>query len=167
MTSRERVLKALNHEQPDKVPIDLGATNNSGISACALYRLRRYYGLKEHPIEIFEPMQMLGCVENDILAQFDVDVIPLNTVNDCTGVPNHGPKQPFNMPDGTPVLISSRHRVRVDEQGRTYLFPQGSEEYEPSMVMPEGGYFFDAINRSPGYDEDNLTPEELLHRLRV
>ena len=26
--------------------------------------------------------------------------------------------------------------------------------------MPEGGYFFDAINRSPGFDEDNLTPAE-------
>lgn len=160
MTSRERVLKSLNHEQPDKVPIDLGSTYNSGISACALYRLRQHYGMEVHPIDIYEPMQMLGTVEQDIRDRLDIDVIGLNCARDCTGVPSHGAKQPFTMPDGTPVLISAEHSYKVEENGRTYLYPQGNDQYEASLLMPEGGYFFDAINRSPGYDEDNLTPEE-------
>jgi uroporphyrinogen decarboxylase len=33
MTSRERILMAINHREPDRVPVDLGATPSSGISA--------------------------------------------------------------------------------------------------------------------------------------
>ena len=47
MTSRERVLAAINHQQPDRVPIDFGATGQTGISVCALKRLRDYLGLPE------------------------------------------------------------------------------------------------------------------------
>jgi len=32
MTSRERILAAINHKEPDRVPVDLGATASSGIS---------------------------------------------------------------------------------------------------------------------------------------
>lgn len=160
MTSRERVLTSLNHQQPDKVPIDLGATYNSGISACALYRLRSYYGLEVKPIQIYETSQMIGSMEPDIIDKMAIDVIGLNSANDCAGVTLYGPMQDFTMPDGTPVKISAAHKYKIDEQGRSFLWPQGNENYDPSYMMPEGGYFFDAINRSPEYDEDNLTPLE-------
>ncbi|RPH57516.1 MAG: methyltransferase, partial [Chloroflexi bacterium] len=42
MTSRERVLAAIAHREPDGLPVDLGATPSSGISASA------YYNLKQH-----------------------------------------------------------------------------------------------------------------------
>ena len=42
MNSHERVLKSLNHEEPDRIPIDLGATIATGIHATAYRRLRRY-----------------------------------------------------------------------------------------------------------------------------
>ncbi len=41
MTSRERLQAALNHTQPDRVPVDLGATFVTGIHVSALARLRR------------------------------------------------------------------------------------------------------------------------------
>ena len=41
MTSRERVLKALNHEIPDRVPVDLGG-NQTGIHRIAYERLCRH-----------------------------------------------------------------------------------------------------------------------------
>jgi len=160
MTSRERVLASINHRQPDRVPIDLGATHNSGISACALYRLRKYYGLEVKPIEIFETSQMLGTMESDILDLMEIDVIGLHSANDCTGVLQRGELQDFTMPDSTPVKIPAGVKYKIDEKGRTFLYPQGNDNYPPSFLMPKGGYFFDALNRSPGYDEDNLTPEE-------
>ncbi len=43
MTSRERVLAALNHKEPDKVPIDLGGTICSTISATANEKLKEIY----------------------------------------------------------------------------------------------------------------------------
>ena len=53
-TSRERVLRALNHQTPDRVPLDLGATNVSGIAASSVYGLRRALGLPEKPVKVHE-----------------------------------------------------------------------------------------------------------------
>ena len=58
LTSRERVLMALNHEEPDRVPIDLGATLVSRIMAHALDRLRKYLKLKYKPVKVHEVFQM-------------------------------------------------------------------------------------------------------------
>ena len=42
MTSRERVMAAIGHKQPDHVPLDLGGTPSSGISAIAYNNLKKY-----------------------------------------------------------------------------------------------------------------------------
>ena len=68
MTSRERVLKALNFEEPDRIPIDLGGTIMSGIMAHVLDRLRKYLGLERRPVKVYEVFQMLGEVEMEIFS---------------------------------------------------------------------------------------------------
>jgi uroporphyrinogen decarboxylase len=45
MTSRERITAAIEHRQPDCVPVDLGATPSSGISAPAYGNLKKHYGI--------------------------------------------------------------------------------------------------------------------------
>lgn len=40
MNSRERILDALENRQPDKVPVDLGASPSSGISSIACGNLK-------------------------------------------------------------------------------------------------------------------------------
>ena len=47
MTSRERVVTALSHREPDRVPIDQGAMRSSGLMAIAYNRLKRHLGLTE------------------------------------------------------------------------------------------------------------------------
>ncbi len=47
MTSQERVLAALNHVEPDRIPMDLGGHHSSGIAAIAYHRLRKHLGLTE------------------------------------------------------------------------------------------------------------------------
>lgn len=160
MTSRERFLAALNHNQPDRVPIDFGATQTSGINVCALYRLREYYGLPQKPLEIFEAIQMLGTVDEDIRKIMSSDVIGLNSTKNVLGLPFVGPKKTFTMFDGTPALIAAEHEYDFLEDGRIVMYPQGDRSLQPSMMMPKNGYFFDIINRSPGFDDDNLTPAE-------
>ena len=49
MTSRERVLASINHREPDRVPVDLGATPSSGISTIAYYNLKNYLGHHRRP----------------------------------------------------------------------------------------------------------------------
>ena len=66
MTSRERVQAALEHRQPDRVPADLGGATVTGIHASALHRLRRALGLPQATVKVYEPMMMLGLVEDDV-----------------------------------------------------------------------------------------------------
>ncbi len=77
MTSRERLLKTLNFEEPDRVPIDLGGTIMSGIMAHALDRLLGYLGLKGRPVKVYEVFQMLGEVEAEIIERLGIDVLPV------------------------------------------------------------------------------------------
>lgn len=159
MTSRERVIKAIHHQQPDKVPVDLGATGQTGMSASTMYRLREAIGLQQHPIEISEIFQLLGKVDPDLLNYAGSDVIGLNNPWNMAGVPD-GPLKPFTMPDGTPTLIAQGNEYDVAADGSVYLHPKGDRAAKPSLHMPSGGYFFDNIHRAPDFDEDNLTPVE-------
>lgn len=157
MNSRERVIKALNHQKPDRVPLDLGATAQTGISASTLYRLRKAMGLEEKPVIVYEPFQILGTVDEDLRQALGVDVVGLNNPVNFMGVRN-GNWKPWKMPDGTPVMMAGGFEYDVDENGVTYAYPQGDRSAKPSMRLPAGGYFFDSIDRSGEVDEDNLDP---------
>lgn len=159
MISRERIIATINHQQPDRVPIDLGATGQTGMSASTMYRLRKALGLPEKDIEISEIFQLLGKPDQDLLDYVGVDVIGINNPSNMFGVPD-SKLMPFRMPDGTPTLISDKNAYDVKEDGSVYMYPQGNRNVPPSGHMPAGGFFFDNINREDEYDEDNLTPRE-------
>jgi hypothetical protein len=155
MNPRERLIKTINHQQPDRVVVDLGATSQTGINASTLYQLRKALGLKEKPITVHEPAQLLGQVDEDVIRALDVDVIGLWNPYNFVGVRNMDWK-PWNMPDGTPTLMAGGMEFSKDHEGATYLYPQGDKTGLPSMKLPAGGYFFDNIDRGGEYDEDNL-----------
>ena len=73
MTSRERVSAALNHKEPDRVPFDLSGHRSSGIAPLAYVRLRRALGLAEIPIRVYDPIQQLAVVDEDVLDLLGVD----------------------------------------------------------------------------------------------
>ena len=77
MTSQERVLAALNHQQPDRVPIDLSGYRSSGISAIAYPKLRAALGLPSRPIDVYDPVQQLAICHDDVLDLLGVDTIEL------------------------------------------------------------------------------------------
>ncbi|MHC4505219.1 MAG: uroporphyrinogen decarboxylase family protein [Planctomycetota bacterium] len=71
MTSRERVLKALNHEEPDRVPIDLGG-NQTGIHRVAYEALLAHLGIRDE-ITIMDPVQQLARPCEAVLERLHVD----------------------------------------------------------------------------------------------
>jgi uroporphyrinogen decarboxylase len=77
MNSRERVIAAINHKQPDKVPVDLSATPSSGISAIAYSNLISHIGMKHLPVLIYDVVQQLAQPDDSILELFGVDVIDI------------------------------------------------------------------------------------------
>ncbi len=77
MTSRERILASVNHKTPDKVPIDMGSTPSSGISATAYERLRPYVGRKDGATLVYDVVQQLAQPEEWALDRFGIDVVDL------------------------------------------------------------------------------------------
>ncbi|HSQ77091.1 MAG TPA: methyltransferase, partial [Bacteroidota bacterium] len=75
MTSRERILAALNHQTPDRVPLDFSGHRSSGIHAIAYARLRKHLGLPERPLRVYDVIQQMAVVDEDILNIFGVDTI--------------------------------------------------------------------------------------------
>ena len=71
MTSRQRVLRALNHQVPDRVPIDLGGFQ-TGIHRKAYEALLHHLGLTED-IVILDPVQQLAKPSEQVLQRFRVD----------------------------------------------------------------------------------------------
>jgi len=150
---------ALNHQQPDRVPLDMGATSVTGIAASSLHRLRQALGLPRRTVTVHEPFQMLGFVEDDVLDALGVDVIGLWDDGTLFGYPKRD-WQPFTLNDGTPVLVPGLFNTAIEANGDIYQYPQGDRTVPPSGRMPKGGFYFDAIERQEPYDPEHLDPEE-------
>ena len=74
MTSYERVLTALRHKEPDRVPFDLGASLMTGMNVHAYRALRRYLGLPDTETRLQDVVQQLALVEDDVIDLLHVDV---------------------------------------------------------------------------------------------
>jgi len=73
MNSRQRVLMALNHQEPDRVPIDLGATIVSSITKSAYLDLKKYLGVPVAELTMLDHVQQLPYLDDDLLERFGVD----------------------------------------------------------------------------------------------
>lgn len=163
LTSRERVMLALNHQEPDHVPLDLGGSPVSGMHVSVVYALRQALGLDAPgtPVKVVEPYQMLGEIAPDLIAALGVDVVPLGAPATMFGFKNEGWK-PWTTFDGTPVLVPNGFHTTPEPNGDLLMYPEGDASAPPSGRMPSGGWYFDAIVRQPPIDEANLNVEDNL-----
>lgn len=160
MTSRECLIETLNHREPDRVVVDMGSTSVTGINANALNRLRDALGMEKERIKICEPLQLLGEVENDLRQKLQLDCVELSANTNIFGFSNSG-RKPWVLPTGLEVDVPLEFNTTVDEQGRTYIYPQGDMSVPPSGVMPYKGHFFDNITRGNiEFDEDTTGGRE-------
>ena len=130
MTSRERVIRTLNHEPADRVPIDLGSHMSTGISMFAYWHLREHLGLATDSIWVPDMVQGLAYVDADILERFHCDCILLEPRFRDTIRWNPRGRYCFTIP------------ARADPQPAAdggWIVGQG----DASMRMPAGGFFFD------------------------
>jgi len=157
--SRANLQKTLNHQQPDRMVVDFGASPVTGIHCLLVEKLRDHYGLEKKPVKISEPFQMLGEVEEDLQEAMGVDVIGVSPSSDMFGNPMKDWKE-WKTPWGQVVLVPGSFTVSVDEQGDTLMYPQGDASVAPSAKMPRVAYFFDAVIRQEPLDESKLNPED-------
>ncbi|MCX8109535.1 MAG: methyltransferase [Verrucomicrobiae bacterium] len=135
LSSRDRVLTALAHAEPDRVPIDLSGHRSSGISAIAYVKLRKYLGLEPGVPRIYDPVQQIAIVEEDILDLFSVDTTELGrgfALED-----KHW--QEWVLPDGTPCLMLAWLKLRREPERWVILSPTG----RVIAHMPDGVFYFE------------------------
>jgi hypothetical protein len=163
MNSRQRVATALKHEQPDYVPLDLGASPVTGMHASSVYQLRQALHLDPPgtPVKVVEPYQMLGEIAPDLLDALGVDVVGLTGTRNMFGFANEN-WRPWSLADGTPVLVPEDFNTDPQPNGDILMFPEGDRTAPPSGRMPKGGFYFDTIVRQPPIDDERLDPEDNL-----
>lgn len=168
MNSRERVISALNHMEPDRVPVDLGASAVTGMNVSTVYALRQTLGLDAPgtPVKVTEPYQMLGEIAPDLMDALGVDVVGLGGRKTIFGFANEGWK-PWRLLDGTPVLVPEGFNTDPEPNGDLLLYPEGDKSVEPSGRMPYGGFYFDSIVRQPPIDDDHLNVEDNLEEFQT
>ncbi len=159
MTSRERVRKAINHEEVDRIPVDMGGTEVTSIAVSTYARLRKALGLPDKAVKVIEPYQMLAEVEAEVRQKLGIDTIGLQFPTTCFGFRNENWK-PWRLFDGTEVLVPGLFITREDKKGNLLLYPQGDTSASPSAKMPKEGYYFDPIVRQQAIEKSRLNPEE-------
>ncbi len=163
MNSRERVILALTHKEPDRVPLDLGGSPTTGMHVSTVYALRQALKLNppSTPVKVVEPYQMLGEIAPDLCDALGVDVVSLASKKTMFGFENEDWK-PWTLFDGTPVLVSGNFNVEPETNGDILMYPEGDRTAPPSGRMPRGGFYFDTIIRQPPINDDKLNPEDNL-----
>lgn len=72
LSHRERVIKALSHQEADRIPLDLGSTANSSIHILAYQKLKAYFGIESEDTIIHKIMQTVS-VHEPVLQALDID----------------------------------------------------------------------------------------------
>jgi len=137
MTSRERVLTALNHMEPDRIPVDLGSHRSSGIAAIAYHRLRKHLGLEEKPVRVYDMVQQLAVVDEDVLDLFGVDVVEMGR----GFLLDDGDWKPWILPDGTPCEIP--YYTQLEKRGEDWFILD--KEGRDMGVLKKGSLYFEQV----------------------
>ncbi len=163
MTSRERLQTSLNHQQPDRVAVDLGATAVTGIHASTLSKLRLALGLDQpgDRVKVIEPYQMLGEVTDDLREALGIDTVGLGSGPTMFGYPAADWK-PWTLFDGTPVLVPGQFNTTPEQNGDLLQYPEGDTSVSPSGRMPAGGHYHDSLIRQEPIDDAHLDPDDNL-----
>jgi uroporphyrinogen decarboxylase len=137
MSSRERILAAIAHKTPDRIPVDLGATPSSGISAIAYSNLVKHIGKPELPVQVYDVVQQLAQPEMSVLDMFGVDVLDIGRtfnvlVTDWKPVTLANGAAAFYPKWFNPEKLNDGSYVTYDNDGKTML-----------SRMPVGATFFD------------------------
>jgi uroporphyrinogen decarboxylase len=157
MTSRQRVLAALNFTPTDRVPRDLSAMRSTGISAFAYPALVAALGLPPRLPRVYDTWQMLALPDLDVLDALACDVV---TVRD--GVTNAMPQpalwHPYDFGGRLPALVLDPSGFGLEADGTVTQWGCGR--------MPPASYVFDEAHGGHRIIDEEELPREDLAALR-
>lgn len=158
MNSRDRIIAAINHRQTDKVPVDLGASTVTGISAIAYNNFKKHLGINK-PARIFDVVQQLANVDMDIIDLFGVDALDINRIAAETG-----DWYQVELADGSIGEFPAWYRPEKQPDGSWITKDPGGTVLSR---MAAGATFFDQVffPYEKGYPDDFNDLNETLKRI--
>jgi uroporphyrinogen decarboxylase len=142
MTSRERVIATLNHEQPDLAPIDFGSTFCTTVNVIAYNKLKKHMGISTPTYvrnvvpmtaapDLEEGFEMLKLMGGDVvcLPRYVVDGLEI------------GDWKPWTLKDGSECLMPVDFNPTLDENGGLTFLAEGMLPCR----MPKNGHYFDPV----------------------
>ena len=132
MTSRERIETALAHREPDRIPVDLGASESSGIHGIAYNNLKAHLGLQGGRTQIYDLSQMIAKVEPAVLDAVGADAVPLLIE----------PRRwkPWTLQDGSACEVPAGANLRRTPTGGAELL---ADDGTVVAVSPSNSFYFD------------------------
>ena len=134
MNPRERILAALKHRTADRIPVDLGSTESSGITWKAYHNLIGRLNVKKD-ILVFDLLQLICKVDIEIIEHIGADAVPL------LFEPAYWKSWEFEK--GIEIKIPGRANIEKNHDGNTVLLDSESEVV--IAKLPRKGYYFDTV----------------------
>lgn len=140
MTPRERIIEAVNHRETDMLAIDFGGMRSTGISAIAYSKLRKYLGIKESPIKLYDIFQQLAEPEKEVMERMGGDVVQAHRLCPSFGINIDGWKT-YRLEDGSDCLVPGGYDPVMNEKGERLIM------HDQTVIakMPDGGFYYDLI----------------------
>jgi uroporphyrinogen decarboxylase len=135
MNSRERVLAAIDHIEPDGVPVDLGATPSSGISAIAYDRMLHDLGFTDQRNWVYDVVQQVTQPAMEVLDHFRIDTIDLGR----TFNPLESDWVDYILPNGGIAQQPAWFQPQKQEDESSVVYKDG----EVIARMPSGAFSYD------------------------
>jgi uroporphyrinogen decarboxylase len=136
MTHRDRVLLALDHQEPDRVPIDFGGTTATGIFDQAYELLKKYLGLAlDQPHRYIYAHTAMVRLDRAMVDRFQADVLPIQVQG--TNVLHYADQTTptaaggyideygviFKRPPGSPYALVSQPPFQSPDLARISRYP--------------------------------------------
>ncbi|MBD3353181.1 MAG: methyltransferase [Candidatus Lokiarchaeota archaeon] len=153
MSSRDRVRCTLEHEEPDRIPVDFGTSGTTSLSAIAYYNLKKFLGKSCNLVKIYDVIQQLAVMEPEMFDYFCVDVVDVDSLFLKYDTDWYNAK----LNNGIRIQYPSWFKPVKEEDDSFSIY---HEDGTKIARMPKTGHFFDQITYpfSEGYpaDYDNI-----------
>jgi len=138
MNARERILAAIRHKEPDRVPLDIGATPSTGISVVAYQNLLKFIGKEHLRTEVYDVIQEVVQPGMEFLDNYGVDVVDVG--RNFNQEPDYW--QELEIIKGYPAFYPHWFNPKPQGDGSWLAYNKNGEAVGR---MPAGATFFDQI----------------------
>lgn len=150
MTHRERLLAALSHKQPDRVPVDIGSTIVTGISLKTYAGVKQILGIETGPTRVFDQAAQLAQIDEEVLTRWGVDTRGF--------IPGSNPDLPNDVDENETI---------TDDWGIRKQYSPESETFFVADSPLKGEISVNRIRAYPWPDPHSIVPlDGLLERIR-